>query len=50
MDKESLQLILEAYNESKKILSDNNNLLMTMTQLLLNNTVLYKKDIPHYIF
>jgi len=46
MDKESLQLVVEAYNESKRILGDNNNLLMTMTQLLLNNTVLYKKDIP----
>jgi cell division protease FtsH len=50
MDKESLALIIEAYNESKKILNENKDLLFTMTELLLNNTVLSKKDIPHYFF
>jgi len=50
MDKESLGLIIEAYNESKRILNENKDLLFTMTELLLNNTVLSKKDIPHYFF
>jgi len=50
MDKESLALIIEAYNESKKILNENKDLLFTMTELLLNNTVLSKNDIPHYFF
>lgn len=50
MDKESLALIIEAYNESKKILNENQDLLFIMTELLLNNTVLSKKDIPHYFF
>ena len=50
MDKESLKLIVEAYDESKRILNENKDLLLTMTELLINNTVLNKKDIPHYFF
>ena len=50
MDQESLDLVIEAYNESKRILNENKDLLATMTQLLLNNTVITKKDIPHYFF
>ena len=46
MDKESLSLIVEAYNESKKILNEKRELLITMTDLLLNQTILNKKDIP----
>jgi cell division protease FtsH len=46
MDKESLNLIVEAYNESKQILNEKRELLITMTDLLLNQTVLNKKDIP----
>jgi ATP-dependent metalloprotease FtsH len=46
MDKESLSLIVEAYNESKQILNDKQELLITMMNMLLNQTVLNKKDIP----
>jgi cell division protease FtsH len=50
LDKESLELVIEAYNESKRILSENQDLLATMTELLLKNDVLTKKDIPYYMF
>jgi cell division protease FtsH len=48
MDKETIQLIIEAYNESLRILNENKDLLYDMRDLLLNNTVITKKDIPHY--
>ena len=50
LDKESLELVVEAYNESKRILSENQDLLTTMTELLLKNDVLTKKDIPYYMY
>jgi len=48
MDKETIQLIIEAYNESLRILNENKDLLYDMRDLLLNNTVITKKDIPQY--
>jgi cell division protease FtsH len=45
MDKESLELVNEAYQEAKKILSFNRVCLVNFTELLQNNTILYKKDI-----
>lgn len=48
MDKESLQLVTDAYNEAKTILRNNMDLLLDMSELLVNGTVLNKRDIPHY--
>lgn len=48
MDRESLQLVAEAYSESKRILSENKDVLMTMTELLLNKTILNRNDIPDF--
>jgi cell division protease FtsH len=45
MDKESLELVNEAYQEAKKILSFNRVSLVNFSELLQNNTILYKKDI-----
>ena len=47
MDKESLDLVKEAYNEAKQILSDNLDKLIELSDLLQNKTVVYDKDI-HY--
>jgi len=47
MDKESLNLIIEAYNESKKIINEKRDLLIKMTDLLLNQTVLNKNDLDN---
>ena len=48
MDRETLNLINEAYNESKKILIEKNLQLVNMCDLLLNNTVLNKQDIQKF--
>jgi len=45
MDKESLDLVKEAYNEAKKILTVNRINLIEFSQLLQEKVVLYKKDI-----
>jgi cell division protease FtsH len=50
MDKETMQLVIEAYDESLRILNANKDLLYDMRDLLLNNTVINKNDIPHYFF
>jgi cell division protease FtsH len=51
MDKETLNLINEAYNESKTILNENKYQLINMCELLLNNTVLNKNDLKkHFLF
>ena len=50
MDKETMQLIIEAYDESLRILTENKDLLYDMRDLLLNNTVINTNDIPHYFF
>ena len=46
MDKESLELVKEAYQEAKKILSLNRIYLIKIAELLQDNTILYKNDIP----
>jgi len=46
MDKESLELVKEAYQEAKKILSLNRVYLIKVAELLQQNTILYKKDMP----
>ena len=46
MDKESLELVKEAYQEAKKILSLNRVYLIKIAELLQQNTILYKKDMP----
>ena len=45
MDKESLDLVKEAYTQAIEILNYNKNNLINFSELLRNNTVLYKKDI-----
>jgi ATP-dependent Zn protease len=45
MDKETLDLVKEAYNEAKLILYENIDKLIYFTDLLQNNTVVYKKEI-----
>jgi len=50
MDKETMHLVIEAYNESLRILNENKDLLYVMRDLLLTNTVISKKEIPHYSF
>ena len=49
MDKESLDLVKEAYNEAKQILSDNFQTLWAFSNLLQNKTVIYDKDIDYSI-
>ena len=48
MDKESLELVKEAYTEAKKILSFNRVSLLSFTELLQNNTILYNKDVKDF--
>ena len=50
MDKESLNLVIEAYNESLRILNDNPHLLSEFTELLLEKTTVGKKDVPPHLF
>jgi cell division protease FtsH len=47
MDKESLDLVKEAYTQAVEILFYNKNNLINFSELLRNNTVLYKKDIEN---
>jgi len=48
MDKETLDLVKEAYNEAKSILDENIDKLIYFTNLLQNNTVIYKKEINSF--
>jgi cell division protease FtsH len=50
MDKESLNLVIEAYNESLRILTENRPLLSEFTELLLEKTTMGKKDVPSHLF
>jgi cell division protease FtsH len=50
MDKESLELVKEAFNEAKRILNDNKDKLVEFSELLQNNTVIYKKDVDYDYF
>ena len=48
MDKESLDLVKEAYQQAVEILNYNKNNLLDFSELLRNNTVIYKKDIMDF--
>ena len=48
MDKESLELVKEAYHEAKKILSLNRVHLIKIAELLQKNTTIYNKDMPFF--
>jgi len=50
IDKETLDLVKEAYAEAKRILNDNVHKLIEFSDLLQNNTVIYKKNINIDIF
>ena len=49
MDKESINLVKEAYSEAKEILEKNKYKLIEFSELLQNNTIIYKKDIENVI-
>jgi cell division protease FtsH len=44
-DKECLKLVTQAYDNAKKILTENNGVMQIMVDKLLNNYTLYGKDI-----
>lgn len=46
VDKESLQLVREAYMEAKRLLSTYSCNLIYLSEMLVNNTVVFYKDIP----
>jgi cell division protease FtsH len=48
MDSESLDLVKQAYYEAKKILNNNIDKLIDFSDLLQNNTVVYKKDVTDF--
>ena len=48
IDKETLDLVKESYSEAKQILNDNIEKLIYFTDLLQNNTVVYKKEIENF--
>jgi cell division protease FtsH len=50
MDKESLDLVKYAYRDAKYILNQNYDKLMELTELLVNNTIVTKKDTAQFIF
>ena len=47
MDKESLDLVKEAYSTAKTILNTHKDVLIDFSNQLLNNTVVYKKDVVY---
>jgi cell division protease FtsH len=49
MDKESLELVKEAYSEAKKFLTLNRIKLIQFSELLQENNVLYKKDVTDFL-
>jgi len=50
MDKESLDLVKNAYRDAKYILNNNYDKLIELSELLMNNTIVMKKDIDGFIF
>jgi cell division protease FtsH len=50
MDKESLNLVKEAYLTAKEILSENKEKLIAFSELLQNNTVVYNKNLNDEFF
>jgi cell division protease FtsH len=49
MDKESLELVNNAYKDAKQLLKENYIKLVDFSQLLINNTVVMKNDINDFI-
>jgi cell division protease FtsH len=49
MDKESLQLVTNAYIEAKNILNQNYDKMVAFTELLTNNTIVMKKDVDNFL-
>jgi len=49
IDKESLDLVNNAYNEAQTILNANKEQLLFLSELLQNNTVIYKHDLHNFI-
>jgi len=49
MDKESLDLVKNAYRDAKYILNNNYDKLIELSELLMNNTIVMKKDIDGFI-
>ena len=47
MDKESLELVQNAYYSAVDLLEKNYGKLIHFSELLLNNTVIYRKDIDY---
>ena len=47
IDKESLDLVKDAYNEAKLCLQENWDKVLLITELLKNNTILYNDDLSH---
>jgi cell division protease FtsH len=45
MDKETLELVKEAYNEAKQVLFSNKHILLALSEKLQKTKVLYKKDL-----
>ena len=45
MDRETLDLVKEAYSKAKEILEKNNDKLIEFSELLQNNTIIYNRDI-----
>ena len=45
MDRESLGLVKDAYNQAKEILEKNKDKLIEFSNLLQNNTIIYHRDI-----
>jgi cell division protease FtsH len=50
MDKESLDLVKNAYRDAKYILNQNYDKLIELSELLVNNTIVTKKDTAQFIF
>jgi ATP-dependent Zn protease len=48
MDKESLELVKEAYEQAKEILTLKRSSLIYFSELLQNNTILYEKDVKEF--
>jgi cell division protease FtsH len=50
MDKESLDLVNNAYRDAKYILNQNYDKLIEFSELLMNNTIVMKKDVDDIVF
>ena len=49
MDKESLNLVIEAYNEAKTLLETYYDKLIAFSELLKNNTIIINSDLKDFI-